>query len=148
MKNRIIILAVLLIIVSCNKKDNCKEVLMSTMQFDNEYGCTDTKYNLKVDLVNSAIIIRDKAAYDSEISGDCHPTIDFSAYDLVIGKQSTDNMNDTILYDLRTTCPDDKLTLTVNIVQKDITGADTVVYHALIPKLTDNGTLNVIVFIK
>jgi hypothetical protein len=148
MNNRIIFLVILLVIASCSKKDNCKEVLMSTKQFDTGYGCVNTKYTLKINLINSVTIIRDQTAYDNTVSGVCHPTIDFSAYDLVIGKQSTDNMNDTILYDLRTICPDDELTLTVNIVQKDITGPDTVVYHALIPKLIDNGTLNVSIIIK
>jgi hypothetical protein len=143
MKKYIIILTALLSIVSCNKKDNCIETQMTTKQFDSEYGCSDSKNTLKIDLVNNVTVIRDKTTYDSEVSGGCHPEIDFSVYDLVIGKQSIDYPNDTITYDLRNACPDNILTLTVNLIQSSVAEKDTVVYHALIPKIEDQGNLTV-----
>jgi hypothetical protein len=148
MKKYIIILTALLSIVSCNKKDNCKETQMATKQFDSEYGCSDSKHTLKIDLVNNVTIIRDKTTYDSEVSGGCHPVVDFTVYDLVIGKQSTEFLNDTITYDLRNACPDNTLTLTVNIIQSSVAEKDTVVYHALIPKIEDQGNLTVSLILK
>lgn len=62
---------------------------------------------------------------------------------LLIGKQSSGNENDTIKYDLRRVCPDHKLMLTIDIIQSVATRPDNVVYHALIPKLGDEETLNV-----
>ena len=115
--------------------DKCKEKTMSTKHFESEYGCADTKHTLIVDLTDAGMIIRSKEEFDSKVSGICHPDIDFNLYDLVIGKQSTCNMVDTVLYDYGTDCPDAKLTLNVDIVQSDITTPDNVVYHALLPKL-------------
>ena len=114
---------------------------MSTKQFESEYGCENTKHTLLIDTVNACVVIRSKESYDELVSGICHPEINFSLYDLIIGKQSTGNWNDTILYDYRKTCPENNLTLTIEIVQSDLTLADNVVYHALIPKLGDEETL-------
>ena len=115
---------------------------------ESDYGCENTKYSLVVDLQNNGKIIRSKEAYDTEVTGTCHPDIDFSKYDLVIGKQSSGNENDTIIYDYRYACPNNELTLTVDIIQSDATRPDNVVYHAIIPKLGDEETLNIIVNLK
>lgn len=90
-----------------------------------------------IDITNTYTIIRSKETYDAIVTGDCHPPIDFSIYDLVIGKQSSGNENDTIKYDLRRTCPDNELTLNVDIIKSLMTRPDNVVYHAVIPKLGD-----------
>ena len=123
--------------------DKCKEKTMSAKHFESEYGCTDTKHTLIIDLTDAGMIIRSKEEFDSKVSGICHPDIDFALYDLVIGKQSTANEVDTILYEYGTLCPDDELTLSVDIVQSLITTPDEVVYHALLPKLGDGEDLTV-----
>ena len=123
--------------------DKCKEKTMSAKHFESEYGCADTKHTLIVDLTDAGMIIRSKEEFDSKVSGICHPDIDFALYDLVIGKQSTANEVDTILYEYGTLCPDDELTLSVDIVQSLITTPDNVVYHALLPKLGDGEDLTV-----
>ena len=128
--------------------DRCKEKTMSTKQFESEYDCGDTKHTLIIDLTDEGMIIRSKEEFDSKVSGICHPDIDFNLYDLVIGKQSTGNMVDTVLYDFGTDCPDDKLTLTVDIVQSAITTSDNVVYHALLPKLGDGEDLTLILNVR
>jgi hypothetical protein len=148
MKNAILILvAAASILVSC-KKNDCKESQLTTKHFETDYGCLSTKHALLIDLNNNAIIIRSKSDYDTKVSGVCHPDIDFSIYDLVIGKQSSGNFNDTILYDLKRTCPEKELTLTVDIVQSALTIPDNVVYHAIIPKLGDEETLNIKISIR
>lgn len=148
MKSSLILTTLLLsMLVSC-KKNDCNEVVLPVKHFESEYGCEDTKYSLVVDLQDSVIIIRSKDTYDAKVSGPCHPDIDFTQYDLIIGKQSSGNENDTIQYDYRRACPLDELTLTVNIIQSDVTTPDNVVYHALIPKIGDEETLNVVVNVK
>jgi hypothetical protein len=117
--------------------------LFSVKHFETEYGCQETKHNLSILLTDSCTIIRSKADFDSKVTGICHPDIDFSLYDLVIGKKTSSNQNDTIIYDLRKTCPDNQLTLTVEIVQSDLTQPDNVTYHALIPKLGNNESLSI-----
>ena len=148
MKNITLLSALLICIMSCTKKDNCKEEIMNVKNFETDYGCVNTRFSLIIDLNNDCTIIRSKESYDSQVSGTCHPEIDFSLYDLVIGKQSTGNFNDTTLFDLRKTCPDKKLTLTIDIIQLDITQPSTVVYHALIPKLGDEESLNIQINIR
>jgi hypothetical protein len=134
-------------LISC-KKNDCDEKILTTKHFESDYGCQSTKYNLVVDLQNSAKIIRSKEAYDTEVSGPCHPDIDFSKFDLVIGKQSSGNENDTILYDYRSACPNNEATLTIDIIQSLAARPDNVVYHAIISKLGDEETLKIIVKVK
>jgi hypothetical protein len=142
MKYSIVIFALILGLSSC-KKNDCKDELRSIKHFESEFGCQDTKHTLAIVLNNDYTIIRSKDSYDSQVSGTCHPEINFSLYDLVIGKQSSGNWNDTIIYDLRKACPENELTLTVDIIQSAMTLPDNVVYHALIPKLGDEETLNI-----
>ena len=143
MKKIIINTLILIFVLSSCKKDNCNETPIATKHFESEYGCVNTKRTLLIDLSNDCTIIRSKTDYDSKVSGSCHPEIDFTLYDLVIGKQASGNENDTIKYDLRRTCPKNELTLTVDIIQSAATKPDNVVYHALIPKLGDEEGLKV-----
>ena len=143
MKRTIIISVFLACILSCSKKDDCKEELLTSKHFESDYGCDNTKHTLIIDLTNDFTIIRSKEIYDSKVSGTCHPEIDFSLYDLIIGKQTSPNLNASILYDFRRVCPKNELTLTVDIIQSPATQPDNVVYHALIPKLGDEETLNI-----
>ena len=148
MKLSIIFTLILLSSLTSCKKNDCNEKMLTTKNFESDYGCQSTKYSLAVDLQNSAKIIRSKEAYDSEVSGPCHPDIDFSKFDLVIGKQSSGNENDTILYDYRSACPNNEATLTIDIIQSLATRPDNVVYHAIIGKLGDEESLKIIVNVK
>ena len=139
MKNIILIFALFLVSTSCSQKNECQEKQLTVHHFDCDY----TKYSVHIGIENKNIIIRSKETYDAIVTGDCHPTIDFSIYDLVIGKQSSGNENDTIKYDLRRTCPGNELILNVDIVQSDATRPDNVVYHALIPKLGIEETIKI-----
>jgi hypothetical protein len=141
-KTTLIFIAIVSILSFC-KKNECKDSQIATKHFETDYGCQNTKHSLIIDLTDSATIISSKVDYDAKVSGGCHPEIDFSIYDLVIGKQKSGNLNDTILYDFKRTCPDKELTLTVDIIQSALTVPDNVVYHAIIPKLGDKETLNI-----
>jgi hypothetical protein len=137
-----------LVCISCSKKDNCKEESLTIKHFENEYGCPNTRFNLQIDLNNDCTIIRSQETYDAIVTGSCHPEIDFTQYDLVIGNQSTGNFNDTILYDLRRTCPEMALILTVDVIQSALTQPSTVAYHALIPKLSEEENLSIVIKVQ
>ena len=147
MKYTAVVLILIISLSSC-KKNDCKEELRSTKHFESEFGCVNTKHDLIINLTNNVMVIRSKDDYDTKVSGTCHPEIDFTLYDLVIGKQATTFRNDTILYDYRIACPEDQLSLSVDIIQSDVNVADEVVFHAMIPKLGDEEPLYIIVNIK
>ena len=130
---------ILLILSSCSDNDECLDVELSVKHID----CPNSKYALQVDINNDFMLISSKESYDNLVSGDCHPSIDFSQYDLLIGKKSSGNENDTIKYNLHKICTDQKLVLTIDIIQSAATRPDNVVYNALIPKLGEGETLEV-----
>lgn len=148
MKYSLLFVAILFCLLSCSKKDDCKEQTLTLKHLEDEYGCPDTRHSLIVNLTNNCILIRSKESYDSQVSGTCHPEINFTLYDLVIGKQATANSVDTIIYDLKRTCPKSELTLSVQIIQGLETVPDNVVYHALIPKPGDEESLNIEINVK
>ena len=125
------------------KKDDCAEQDLTARHFETDFGCENTKDNLEIDLLDNVMFIRSDENYNLKVTGPCHPQIDFSQYDLVIGKQTLDHVNDTIIYKYVRTCPGTVLSLTIDIVQSSTITADTIVYHAIIPKLADTETLSV-----
>ena len=81
----IFIFTLLILFISCSENDDCEEIQLTVNHFD----CENTKYSLDIDIVNDYTIIRSQVTYDTKVSGDCHPSMDFSQYDLLIGKQSS-----------------------------------------------------------
>jgi hypothetical protein len=143
MKKVIILSVIILSILSCKKEDDCEEVLLDVKNLETDYGCRNTKHTLVIDLINEVKIIRSMEDYDGEVSGPCHPDINFSENDLIIGKHILNNVNDTITYDYRRACPGENLTLTVELTQFATSLPDTVVYHAIIPKLDDGESVDI-----
>jgi hypothetical protein len=141
----IAIISLLAILSSCHV---CRESVIATKHFETEFGCPDTKHTIEIDLTDQCTLIQTKADYDNQVSGTCHPEIDFDSYYLVIGKQSTPNEVDTIYYDYGISCPENELTLKVDIVQGAAAVPDNVVYHALIPKQKDGGTIVININVK
>lgn len=54
----------------------------------------------------------------------------------------------TIFYDYGISCPENELTLNVDIVQGAAAVPDNVVYHAMIPKQKDGGTIVIKINVK
>jgi hypothetical protein len=142
MKTHIFLLVFLTFLTSCNKKENCQDILLTVEHLD----CENLKYSMDIDLNNNYTYIRSKEEYDAMVTGTCHPEIDFSNWDLIIGKQASGNENDTIYYNYRRTCIENRLTLNIEIVQSDLTRPDNITYHALIPKLGDEETIFVNIY--
>jgi hypothetical protein len=144
MRSSVLIFMVFMFLFSCDKKDDCKAGAIAIMNFESDFGCLNTKYTLQLNLNDDIAIVKTKESYDNIVSGICHPEIDFSLYDLLIGILPLSNSNDTIEYYLSRTCPGVKLNLSVKLIQLSDNKPSTIVYHAIIPKLRDYESLNIL----
>lgn len=142
---KIIFLCVLIFsFVACSGDDDgCRNKILPNTNLESEYGCTNTKYSLDIDLKNDNTIIRNQASFNELVMGSCHPLIDFVTYDLIIGKKGLNSGNDTIEYKLIQNCKTSNLELTVSFYQNRLTAAPNVTYHALIPKITGQQKIDV-----
>jgi hypothetical protein len=123
-------------ITDCNFKE------LVTKQLESEYGCNDTRYDLDIDLSENYMIIRSQLEFESQSYGSCRVEIDFTKYDLVIGKKQLTNGNTSVVYNLKQDCSNRlKLQVTFNQDLTDI--APNITYHTLVPKLGDNQTVDV-----
>lgn len=64
----------------------CETRQLATTSLEAEYGCTSSRW-LGLSGGSAPIIIRTQAEFDQQVSGECHPQIDFARYDLIIGQQ-------------------------------------------------------------
>jgi hypothetical protein len=135
-------LSVLLGLMSCDKKNECISTELIVKSLETEYGCADTRYGLQIDLSETYTIIRTQQDFENKVSGNCIPKIDFSSYDLVIGKKGLTSGNASIDYNLTKDCKN-ILKLQVTFNQSVTQNAPIVTYHALIPKLGDEETVTV-----
>lgn len=134
--------SVLLGLISCDKKNECKSTELIVKSLETEYGCPDTRYGLQIDLSENYTIIRTQQDFENKVSSNCIPKIDFSSYDLVIGKKGLNRGNASIDYNLKRDCTN-ILKLQVTFNQSLTLNAPIVTYHALIPKLGDKETVTV-----
>ena len=150
MKYRILFISILFIgLLSCNNDDDdCIDITINITSLESEYGCTNTKYQMDIDLSDNYMIIRNQQDFTEFISGDCQPTIDFSTYDLVIGKKGLTSGNDSIGYELIENCKTGYLNLKVTFFQNIATVAPNLTYHALIPKMESEQELNTEIIIE
>lgn len=149
MKYRILIISILFLgIISCNNDDDCPDTVLNTTSLEIEYGCINTKYQMDIDLSENHMIIRNQLDFAEFVSGSCQPAIDFSVYDLVIGKKGLSNGNSSIDYKLVEDCETGNQNLIVTFNQDETTEAPNLTYHALIPKLRDEQELNVEIVIN
>lgn len=136
---------------SCNKESDsneeaakkndeapCEVTTSVPASLETEYGCTNTKYQMNISLNNTFQVIKTQSQFNSLVTGACMPNIDFTRYDLIIGKKGLLNGNRNINYSLVRDCPNNKTTLNVSI-QNDLNAtAPNITYHALVPKLNPN----------
>lgn len=125
------------------RSNDCENTTLIVTSLEETYDCVNTKYGLHIDLDDNFTLIRSQSEFTDLVSGNCQPTIDFTIYDLVIGKKHLINGNDTIGYDLLLNCETSTLELTVVFNQNLSDVAPNITYHALIPKLSATQTLTV-----
>jgi len=146
---RIQIYSILIFILSsaqlCSSNDDdqepCDNTTLSVVTLESEYNCLDTKHQLDINLIDDFTIIRNQTDYDTMVYGDCNPNINFSTYDLLIGKKELNSGNHTIEYLLIKNCETTDLELTVIFNQMDAPIISNLTYHILVPKLIENQTV-------
>ena len=145
MKTKFILFALLFVLfTACNDDDTpCSDTIVTTANLETEYGCTETKYQMEIDLTDNFTVITNQTDFNALVTGSCQPNIDFANYDLVIGKKGLLSGNTSINYELIKDCETNNLTLTVIFVQNATSEAPNLTYHALIPKLTSGQSVMV-----
>ena len=137
----------LITLISCSiEDDHCLDRTIITTSLEGEYDCTNTKYDLDLDLIDDYIIIKDQDSFNRRVTGNCKPDIDFSIFDLVIGKKELTTGNDSIEYKLTENCKTSNLLLEVIFKQNESTEAPNLTYHRLIPKVAQGKELKVVIF--
>ncbi|UOQ74784.1 hypothetical protein [Hymenobacter cellulosilyticus] len=115
---------------------------------ESEYGCQNTSRQLEINLNQTYTVIRNQADFDRLVTGACHPLIDFSAYDLIIGKKGLASGTSGITYTYQRDCATNRPTLRVTFGQSMTTEAPNLTYHALVPKLAAEEQVAVEVVVK
>ncbi|MBX0290526.1 hypothetical protein K3G63_08760 [Hymenobacter sp. HSC-4F20] len=122
------------------------ELLVKSLE--SEYSCQNTTRQLNINLSETYTVIRSQEEFDKQVTGSCRPQIDFTTYDLVIGKKGLPNGVSGIAYTLRRECNSNKEVLNVAISLGMTTEAPNITYHALIPKLAAGQEIGVQVEVK
>jgi len=129
--------------VTCTGEEDCFNPELPVKSLESEYGCPDTRHQLNIDLSQTHIIIRSQADFDRLVTGSCRPQIDFTTYDLLIGKKGLSSGNSSIKYTLQRDCKTNQAQLRVLFQQNPLTIAPNITYHALVPKLAPSEDVKV-----
>jgi hypothetical protein len=62
----------------------CQSGGVSLGSLESQYGCANTKYGMRLNAVDSLLVIRDQATFVAHVTGNCLPAIDFNQYTLVL----------------------------------------------------------------
>lgn len=147
--NFILLFAFIFVLSSCNNSSNdCISGDISFTSLEEEYGCFNTANFIDINLTEDYTIIRDQATYDASIIGNCAVVIDFSTYDLVIGKKTLTTGLQSIAYEVENNCNTGSIDIVVNIGTDDTTIAPNITYHVLIPKQSQSQNINVSIVIN
>ncbi|MEN8138594.1 MAG: hypothetical protein ABFR62_09180 [Bacteroidota bacterium] len=139
---RIISLTLISLILFQSCKEDCSNINLPVDSLESEYGCENTKYGMEIDLTDDFTVIRTQSDFDNLVSGTCDAVIDFTEYDLVIGKKGLTSGNESIEYELEEDCESGDLYLKVTFTQNATSVAPNLTYHALVPKIGNGATLN------
>ena len=126
----------------------CTDTPVAVTSLEKEYGCTNTNRQLSTSLNQTYTIIRSQAEFDQQVTGSCHPQVDFARYDLVIGKQTTSSGSSSFQYAYKRQCPAGSMKLVVTVLPGMTTDTGNLTYHALVPKLAPQETVQVEVSVK
>lgn len=131
------------ILLGCSADDECGPVIIATTSLETQYGCLSTAATVDIDLDNTYTIIRNQTDYDTLVSGSCDVAIDFTIFDLLIGKQQLTSGFNEIYYGMIRNCDNGRLYLEVFIELNAAAVAPNVTYHVLVPKLGDTEDIEV-----
>ncbi|SFF77247.1 hypothetical protein SAMN04488033_10893 [Salegentibacter agarivorans] len=133
-------------LLSCNSDDSCENSRIAITSMEEEYACNDTRYSLDISTTEEFQLITNIAEYEDKITGTCDPTlIDFTNFDLIIGKVQLTSGNDAIDYSFIESCTEGR-NLYVTFIQNDAMIAPVITYHVLVPKAEANKNIEVRIF--
>ena len=127
-------------LISC-KDEPCEDIKLNLTSLESEYGCTSTASQMEITGSDNILIITNQSDFEANIGGSCLPTIDFSKYILLIGKQALTNGLESITYELIDDCDGENYDFNVNLKMNATTVAPVVTYHSLAPIL-EGGQVN------
>ncbi|MAN58204.1 MAG: hypothetical protein CMC08_00010 [Flavobacteriaceae bacterium] len=149
----LLLVAVTWSLFACSNDDDsdgpaCTNTPIAFTDLEKQYGCTNTKREMDINLNDTFVIISSQEAFNALVTGTCTPQIDFGTYDLIIGKQFLSSGNDSIEYELVDVCDSDDILLTVTFNQNNTSEAPNLTYHLLAPKLESPENLEVEILIN
>ena len=146
-KLKLLIISMLIIgLSSCNNnvQNACTNSIINVSHLETEYGCS----NVNIDLSETYMIISNPLDFSEFVNTTCQSDIDFTNFDLVIGKKGLTNGLSSIEYGLIENCETENLNLTITFNLNETTVAPNIAYNALIPKLNENQVLTVDIVIN
>lgn len=132
----------IIIVLSCTK-EACEDKQLPVFSMEDEYGCENTKYQMNIVLFEQFTILRNQSEFDLLVSGSCDVQVDFTKFDLVIGKRGLTNGNTRIEYELWDRCDMENLQLGITFYQNITTEAPNLTYHALVEKLETDAEIDI-----
>lgn len=120
----------------------CKEAEICTKNISNKISSVETIYNCDDSINEMQLIsdlnyqiILDNETYNNQVSGICHPPIDFEKYNLIIGKNYSFNKISKFEYEFYETCESGIYKLFIKPKKEmNILLEKFYYYHILIPK--------------
>jgi len=143
---RIVFFGVFLILFSCSSDEDCVPTIIGTTNLELQYDCLSTTATVDIDLENTYTIIRNQDDYDTLVSGSCDVEIDFTRFDLLIGKEQLTTGFDGISYFMFLECEDNSLQLEISIGLTEAIVSPNITYHVLFPKFVIERDVAVTIF--
>ena len=137
----IVCLSLIASILSCDDGEvaSCSDTLIELGQIETENECMI----LNVDLRDNYVVIRNQTDFAAVVNANCQSAIDFSEFDLLIGRIVLPNGLTSIEYEYTRSCNASIPKLDIIFNLNETTEAPDVVYNALIPKSRNNESLTV-----
>ena len=146
MKKNLFLILLSSLLFACNTDNTttCTTRILLTDNLETVYNCTNTVNLLDVlDLNEDYIIIRNNESFLEKVTGACVAEIDFSKYDMLIGKKQLTNGLNSIKYNMTIDCNQKDPVVDVTFYLNETTEAPTVTYHVFVPKLGTSRNLKV-----
>lgn len=143
----VIVLIITNFFLSCNDPDNpCYNDLSNKVgTVESIYNCTNTVSTIELSTNDQYKIITNTEDYDALVEGDCHPNIDFTQYNLIIGSIFNESKINLKKYTFIKSCEPNDYKLTINYGFFTSSADDLKqTYAILIPKEYQIDTLKVI----
>lgn len=120
---------------ACTEENCCENINITSLTKDMEYlGCSDATTNMKIQANEPYLVITNQADYDSLVTGSCHPTIDFSQFQLIIGYYGSQKDVTSFSYEYYKSCESNffKLVLIPNYLSDEDNIESKLFYYQLL----------------